>query len=134
MAKKLWAKRDPPNVKRELGTIKLSTSEHFPRHIINLSKFKNVMEAIKMKLTRLQLRLFNKDVFGHFAKMNIYVLRGVIMHNGLLRQVTYDECDEHQLWFEFGGQLARLSISEWYLITRLCYGAYNIHILALSIY
>ena len=45
------------------------------------------------------------------------------MHNALLRQVTHDECDEHQLWFEFGGQLARLSISEWYLVTRLCYGA-----------
>lgn len=70
----------------------------------------------------------------HFVKMNIYVLRGVIMHNALLRQVTHDECDEHHLWFKFGGQLARLSISEWYLVTRLCYGAYNIHILAVSIY
>ncbi|GAY55025.1 hypothetical protein CUMW_161240 [Citrus unshiu] len=41
MAKKLWTKRDPPDLKRELGTIKISVSKHFPEHITNLSKLRN---------------------------------------------------------------------------------------------
>ena len=35
-----------------------------------------------------------------------------IMHNMLTRQVAHEECDKDQVWFEYGGQLAQLSISE----------------------
>ena len=40
---------------------------------------------------------------------------------------AHNEHDYDKLWFEFGGQLALLSISEWSLVTGLCYGAHNIH-------
>ncbi|KAK9199270.1 hypothetical protein WN944_014458 [Citrus x changshan-huyou] len=103
MAKKLRTKHNPPGPKREPSTMKIFASEHFIRHIKNLSKFGNVMEAIKTKLTRRQLRLFKNDAFGHFVKMDTYVFNGVIMHNALLRQVAYDECDEHQLAYDING-------------------------------
>ena len=79
MAKKPQAKRNPPDPKREPGTVKISASEHFPGRITNLSKFGNVMEAIKTKLTKRQLKLFKEDIFGHFVKMDTYVFSGVIM-------------------------------------------------------
>ncbi|KAH9725713.1 hypothetical protein KPL70_007982 [Citrus sinensis] len=41
MAKKPQAKRNPPDPKREPGTVKISASEHFPGRITNLSKFGN---------------------------------------------------------------------------------------------
>ncbi|GAY55024.1 hypothetical protein CUMW_161230, partial [Citrus unshiu] len=52
MAKKLRTKHNPPGPKREPSTMKIFASEHFIRHIKNISKFVNVMEAIKTKLTR----------------------------------------------------------------------------------
>ena len=52
MAKKPQAKRNPPGPKRELGTMKISVSEHFLERITNFSKFGNVIEVIKTKLTR----------------------------------------------------------------------------------
>ena len=97
MAKKPQAKRNPPGPKRELGTMKISVSEHFLERITNFSKFGNVIEVIKTKLTRRQLKLFKDDVFGHFVKMDTYVLSGVIMHNALLRQVAHDKSDDDQL-------------------------------------
>lgn len=97
MAKKPQAKRNPPGPKRELGTMKISVSEHFLERITNFSKFGNVIEVIKTKLTRRQLKLFKDDVFGHFVKMDTYVLSGVTMHNALLRQVAHDKSDDDQL-------------------------------------
>lgn len=79
---------------------------------MNLSKFGNVMEVIKTKLTKRQLKLFKEDVFGHFVKMDTYVFNGVIVENALLRQVAHDESDDNRLWFEFGGLLVKLLISE----------------------
>lgn len=52
MAKKPQAKRNPPGPKREPDTMKIYVSEHFPERITNLSKFGNVNEVIKTKLTR----------------------------------------------------------------------------------
>ena len=127
MAKKPRSKRNPPGPTKEPGRMKIPASEHFPGRITNTSKFGNVMEAIKRKLTRQQLRLFKKDIFGQFAKMDAYVFSGAIVHNALLRQVAHDKHDEDQMWFEFCGQLARLSIGEWCLVTGLKYGVYDMH-------
>ena len=127
MAKKTRSKRNPPGLRNEPSKMKILASEYFPGRITNTSKFGNVMEAIKRKLTRQQLRLFKKDVFGQFAKMDAYVFSGTILHNALLRQVAHDKHDEDQLWFEFCDQLSRLSISEWCLVTGLKYGEYDIH-------
>lgn len=69
----------------KLGTMKIPKTEHFPGRITNTSKFGNVIEAIKRKLTKQQLRLFRKDIFGHFANMDTYVFTGAIIHNALLR-------------------------------------------------
>lgn len=63
------------------------------------------MEAIKKKLMKQKLKLLEKDIFGHFAKMDNYMFSGVIMHYVLLRKVTHKECDEDQLSFEFDDQL-----------------------------
>ena len=127
MAKKPRSKRNPPGPRKKPGRMKIPASEHFPGRITNTSKFGNIMETIKRKLTRQQLRLFKKDVFGQFAKMDAYVFSGAIVHNALLRQVAHDKHDEDQMWFEFCGQLARLSIGEWCLVTGLKYGVYDIH-------
>lgn len=127
MAKKPRSKRNPPGPIKKPGVIKIPPSKYFPGRIKNISKFGNVMEAIKRKLTRQHLRLFKKDIFGQFAKMVAYVFNGVIVHNALLRQVAHGKHDEDQLWFEFCGQLARLSVAEWCLVTRLNYGVYDIH-------
>ena len=94
MAKKPRSKRNPPGPTKEPGMMKIPASEHFPRRITNTSKFGNVMEAIKRKLTRQQLRLFKKDIFGQFAKLDAYVFSGAIVHNTLLRQVVHDKHDE----------------------------------------
>ncbi|KAH9671507.1 hypothetical protein KPL70_017399 [Citrus sinensis] len=127
MAKKPRSKRNPPGPRKKPGMMKILASEHFPGRITNTSKFGNVMEAIKRKLTRQQLRLFKKDIFCQFAKMDAYVFSGAIVHNALLRQVAHDKHDEDQMWFELCGQLARLSIDEWCLVTGLKYGVYDIH-------
>lgn len=107
--------------------MKIPTSEHFPRHVRNTSIFRYMMEAIKRKLIKWQLRLFKKYAFSNFAKNNTYVFSGAIMHNALLRQVAHDVCCKDQLWFEFGGQLAWLSITKWCLVMGLCYGLHNMH-------
>lgn len=85
MAQKSQSKRNPPGPYKEPSTMKIPTFEHFPGRITNTFKFENVMEVIKRKLTKQQLRLFKKDVFGHFAKIDAYVFSGAIMHNTLLR-------------------------------------------------
>ena len=61
MAKKSRPKRNPPDPRKEPSRMKIPASEHFPGCITNTSKFVNVMEAIKRKLTRQQLRLFKKN-------------------------------------------------------------------------
>ena len=59
--------------------------------------------------------------------MDAYIFSGAIVHNALLRQVAHGKNDEDQLWFEFCGQLTRLLVDEWCLVTGLNYGVYDIH-------
>ena len=83
MAKKPRSKHNPPDPRKEPDMMKIPASKHFPGHITNTSKFGNVMEAIKRKLTRQQLSLLKKDIFGQFTKMDAYVFSGAIVHNAL---------------------------------------------------
>lgn len=45
-----------------------------------------------------------------------YAFSDVIIHNLLFRQVTHEETDEDQLWFQIGECLTCLSIGEWCLV------------------
>lgn len=38
----------------------------------------------------------------------------------------HDECDKDQLWFDFGGQLVRLSITDRCLVIEFCNGVDNV--------
>ena len=71
---------------------------------------------------RKQLSLFKNDIFGHFLDLESYAFNGVIIHNILLRQVTHEETNEDQLWFQIGEHLTSLLIGEWCLVTRLSGG------------
>lgn len=76
-----------------IHTMKIPAFEHFPRCSTNTSKFINVMEVTKRKLMKQQLRLFRKDIFSYFVKMDNYVINSMIVHNSLLKQVVHGECD-----------------------------------------
>ncbi|GAY35130.1 hypothetical protein CUMW_283120 [Citrus unshiu] len=98
-------------------------ADHFPGRISSMCNLSSVVKAIKEKLTKWQLNLFKKDIFGHFLKFRSFPFSRVILHNLLLRQVTHEEDSrEDQLWFQIGEHLIRLSIVEWCLVTGLSYG------------
>lgn len=44
-----------------------------------------------------------------------------------VRLVQHEECNKDQLWFQFGDQFLYLLLTEWYLVTGLCYGAKDVH-------
>ncbi|GAY50494.1 hypothetical protein CUMW_127110 [Citrus unshiu] len=83
----------------------------------------SVVKAIEEKLTKRQLSMFKKDIFGHFLECRSFPFSGVILHNLLLWQVAHEEDSrEDQLWFPIGKHLIRLSIVEWCLVTGLSFG------------
>ena len=82
-----------------------------------------VVKVIERKLTKQQLHLLKKDIFGHFLECQSFPISDVILHNTLLRQVAHGEYErENQLWFQIGEHLIRLSIGEWCLVIGLSYG------------
>ena len=88
-----------------------------------MCKLDVVVNAIREKLTKQQLKLCKDDIFGHFLQCRSYPLSGVIVHNILLQQVSHGVGnDKDELWFQVGDHFIRLSIEEWCLVTRLYYG------------
>ena len=123
MGKSKLALHNPPGPIKEPGMMKIPYVDHFPGRITSMCKLDVVVNAIREKLTRQQLKLFKDDIFGHFLQCRSYPFSGVIVHNILLRQVSHgDGNDKDELWFQVGDHLIRLSIGEWCLVTGLCYG------------
>ncbi|XP_052288752.1 uncharacterized protein LOC127899414 [Citrus sinensis] len=88
-----------------------------------MCKLSSIVKVIEEKLSKQQLNMFKKDIFGHFLECQSFPFSGVILHNLLLRQVAHEEGSrEDQLWFQIGEHLIRLSIVEWCLVTGLSYG------------
>lgn len=60
--------------------IKLSFGDNFSGHIIETSKFKIIVQAIRSKLSQKQLLLFKSDIFEHFMDLDngIYVQQASI--------------------------------------------------------
>ncbi|GAY68199.1 hypothetical protein CUMW_262290 [Citrus unshiu] len=103
--------------------MKILYADHFPERITSMCKLDVVVNAIWETLTKQQLQPFKENIFGHFLQCRSYPFNGVIMHNILLRQVSYGAGNEKdELWFQVGDHLIRLSIEEWCLVTGLCYG------------
>ena len=108
----------------EVGMMYFRYADHFSGRISSMCNLSSVVKAINEKLTKRQLNMFKKDIFGHFLECRSCPFSGVILHNLLLRQVAHEEENsrEDQLWFQIGEHLICLSIVEWCLITRLSYG------------
>ena len=73
MKKTKLAKRNPPELGKKRGVMKLCFDDHFLSHI-----------------------------FRHFLDFGSYNFSVVIIHNILLRQVAHEEIDENKLWFQIG--------------------------------
>ncbi|GAY63400.1 hypothetical protein CUMW_225250 [Citrus unshiu] len=107
----------------EVGKMYFRYADHFSGRISSMCKLSLVVKAIEEKLTKRQLSMFKKDIFGHFLECRSFPFSGVILHNLLLRQVAHEEDSrEDQLWFQIGEHLIRLSIVEWCLVTGLSFG------------
>ncbi|GAY57741.1 hypothetical protein CUMW_181790 [Citrus unshiu] len=115
------AKSESPDI--EVGKMYFRYADHFPGRISSMCMLSSVVKAIEEKLTKWQLTMFKKDIFGHFLECRSFPFSGVILHNLLLRQVAHEEDSrEDQLWFQIGKHLIRLSIVEWCLVTGLSFG------------
>ncbi|GAY59143.1 hypothetical protein CUMW_192300 [Citrus unshiu] len=109
--------------RNELGRMILPYADHFPGRILSICNLSTGVKVIERKLTKRQLYLLKKGIFGHFLECRSFPFCGVILHNILLRQVDHGEYRlEDQLWFQIGEHLICLSIGEWCLITGLSYG------------
>ncbi|GAY52684.1 hypothetical protein CUMW_143770 [Citrus unshiu] len=107
----------------EVGMMYFCYANHFSGQISSMCNLSLVVKAIDEKLTKRQLNMFKKDIFGHFLECRSFPFSEVILHNLLLRQVAHEEDSrEDQLWFQIGEHLIRLSIVEWCLVTGLSYG------------
>ncbi|GAY65417.1 hypothetical protein CUMW_240980 [Citrus unshiu] len=107
----------------KVGRMYFRYADHFPGRISSMYNLSSVVKAIDEKLTKRQLNMFKKDIFGHFLECRSFPFSGVILHNLLLRQVAHEEDSrEDQLWFQISEHLIRLSIVKWCLVTGLSYG------------
>ena len=52
MAKKKFAKHNPPTLRKDPSVTKLGFDDHFPGYIIETSKFKRLIQVIWSKLMR----------------------------------------------------------------------------------
>ena len=50
----------------EVGRMYFRYADHFSGQISSMCKLSSVVKAIEEKLTKRQLNLFKKDIFGHF--------------------------------------------------------------------
>jgi len=115
------AKSESPDI--EVGKMYFRYADHFPGRISIMCKLSSVVKVIEEKLTKRQLSMFKRDIFGHFLECRSFPFSGVILHNLLLRQVAHEENSrEDQLWLQIGEHLIRLSIIEWCLVTGLSFG------------
>lgn len=77
------------------GMMQIPYTDHFPGRITSMCKLDTVVKVIEGKLTKRQLQLFKKDIFGHFLECRTFPFSGVIMHNLLLdkwpvmREISY---------------------------------------------
>ena len=110
----------------EVGMMYFRYADPFPDRISSMCNLSSVVNVIEEKLTKRQLNMFKKDIFGHFLECRSFPFSGVILRNLLLRQVAHEEYSrEDQLWFQIGEHLIRLSIVEWCLVTGLSYRVDN---------
>ena len=88
------AKSDSPDI--EVGKMYFRYADHFLGRISSMCKLSSVVKAIEEKLTKRQLSMLKKDIFGHFLECRSFPFSGVIFHNLLLRQVAHkeDNCDD----------------------------------------
>ena len=78
--------------------MKIPYDDHFPGCIMSMCKLDVVVNAIREKLTKRQLKLFKDGIFGHFLQCQSYSFSDVIVHNILLWQVSHgDRNDKDQL-------------------------------------
>ena len=107
----------------EVGKMYFRYTDHFPGRISRMCTLSSIVKAIEEKLTKRQLSMLKKDIFGHFLEYRSFPFSSVILHNSLLRQVAHEEDSrEDQLWFQIGEHLIRLSIVEWCLVIGLSFG------------
>ena len=92
--------------KNERGKMYFAYADHFSGQISSMCNLSRVVKAIERKLTKWQLQLFKKDIFGHFLECRSFLFSDVILHNVLPRQVAHEEDSrEDQLWFQIGEHL-----------------------------
>ena len=80
--------------RNKLSKMKLAYADHFPGRISSMCNFSTVIKAIEQKLTKRQLHMFKKYIFGPFLECQNFPFSGVILHNVLLRQVAHGEYRE----------------------------------------
>ena len=89
MAKLKIALHNPLGPKKEVRMMKIPYGDHFPGCITSMCKLDVVVNAIREKLTKWQLKLFKDDIIRHFLQYRSYPFSGVIVHNILFRQVSH---------------------------------------------
>ena len=76
MGKSKLALHNPPRLMKEPGMMKISYVDHFPGRITSMCKLDVVVNVIREKLTRQQLKLFKDNIFGHFLQCRSYPFSG----------------------------------------------------------
>ena len=74
--------------------MKIPYGDHSPGRITSMCKLDVVVNAIREKLIKRQLKLFKDDIFGHFRQCRSYPFSGIIVHNILFRQVSHGAGNE----------------------------------------
>lgn len=85
MAKERLTKHNPTEPRMEIHKMYVPALDHFPKCVINTSKFRLVQEVLKENFMKRQLHLFKANVFDCSVKINNHAFSGTIMHNALLR-------------------------------------------------
>lgn len=77
------------------------------------------------------LDIFEKGPLGHFLQIPLFrqISAPQLIHQVLLREVTFPGARKDEKWFEIGGQIYRYGKQEFILITGLRFGAIDRRIL-----
>lgn len=73
------AKSESPDI--EVGKMYFHYADHFPGRISSMCMLSSVVKAIEEKLTKRQLTMLKKNIFGHFLECRSFLFSGVILHN-----------------------------------------------------
>ncbi|GAY33752.1 hypothetical protein CUMW_288190 [Citrus unshiu] len=89
------AKSESPDI--EVGKMYFCYTDHFPGRISSMCMLSSVVKAIEEKLTKRQLSMFKKNIFGHFLECRSFPFSGVWIYDSLL---TFRDDKRYKLKFK----------------------------------